>query len=365
MNEYSYNADVCIVGAGPGGALLAYLLASHGVSTILVERNSHINKEFRGEHLNEIGEEILRKYDLFEELEKIGLLRMEKVEYWDQGKVIKTILPDPNIGHVGIHVPQNHLLGLLLKRSRSLTNYTLLLNTRVVELIEEDNHYTGVKAIRDGQEITIKSSLIIGADGRFSTIRKLADFPVTKIHHGYDLLWARIPAPVNWEPTIRMALVDDEQLALFTQQGGYVQIGWNIPEGSFSRIRKGPFKPFIDKLIRAFPELEGTVTENIMSWNDFILLQVQSSKSHTWVMDSVVIIGDAAHTMSPTGAFGLNSSMKDAEVLFQIITQQESVQDIGYNELKQFEEIRRRDVEEKQSTQLNKEASFGKQFALV
>ena len=244
---------------------------------------------------------------------------------------------------MSIHVPQNHLLGLLLKKSQPLRDYTLLLNTRVVTLVEENNHYAGVKAISDGKEITIKSSLIVGADGRFSTVRKLAKFPVSKIHHGYDLLWARIPAPKDWEPTIRMALVDDKQVALFTQQGGYVQIGWNIPEGSFSKIRKGSFQPFIHKLIEAFPELEETVTKNITSWNDFTLLQVQSSKSDTWVMDRVVIIGDAAHTMSPTGAYGLNSSMKDAEVLFQIIDQYGPIQHLSSHELKQFEKIRSHD----------------------
>ncbi|WP_428911189.1 FAD-dependent monooxygenase [Niallia sp. Krafla_26] len=366
MNNYDYKADVCIVGAGPGGALLAYLLASNGISTILVERNDHINKEFRGEHLNEIGEEILRKYDLFEDLERKGLLRMERVEYWDHGEVIKTIWPDPEIGHVGIHVPQNHLLGLLLEKSRPLTDYTLLMNTKVIGLVEEDDHYSGVIAKQDGKEIMIKSSLIVGADGRFSTIRKLAQFPISKIHHGYDLLWARIPAPKNWEPTIRMALVDDDQLALFTQQGGFVQIGWNIPEGSYPMIRKQSFTPFINKLIAAFPELKDTVTENIRSWNDFILLQVQSSKSDTWVKDRVVIMGDAAHTMSPTGAFGLNSSLKDAEVLYQIIQDYKgSIQHLGSTELERFEKIRRKKVEEEQSTQLVKEASFGKQFALV
>ena len=82
---------------------------------------------------------------------------------------------------------------------------------------------------------------------------------------------------------------------------------------------------FIQKLIDAFPELEETVRENIQSWQDFILLQVQSSQCQTWVKNDLVIIGDAAHTMSPTGAFGLNSSMKDAEVLFQMIMNTESI----------------------------------------
>ena len=365
MKHYDYQADVCIVGAGPGGALLAYLLASNGISTVLVERNEHINKEFRGEHLNATGEEILRKYGLFEELEKIGLLRMERLEYWDHGQKVKTILPDQDVGHVGIHVPQNHLLGLLLEKSKPLSDYRLLLNTKVTGLLEDDERYLGVKAIQNGKEVKIKSTLIVGADGRFSMVRKLAQFPVTKIHHGYDLLWARIPAPPNWEPTIRNAIVDDQQLAIFTQQGGFIQIGWNIPEGSYSEIRKGSFAPFLQKLIDAFPELEATVRENIQSWQDFILLQVQSSKSQTWVKNNLVMIGDAAHTMSPTGAFGLNSSMKDAEVLFQMIMNTESLERIGSEELKRFESIRRPEVEEQQNSQLVKEASFGKQFASV
>ena len=195
-------------------------MRAHNISTILVERHESINKEFRGEHLNETGEAILRKYGLFEELEKIGLLRMDRVEYWNNGKVLKQILPDEKVGHVGIHVPQNHLLGLLLKKSQPLSAYTLLLNTKVVGLIEEDGQYTGVTALKDGKEIKIKSSLVVGADGRFSTMRNLRRIQFKRIKHGYDLLWARIPAPKDWDPTIRMALVNHDQLALFTQQGG-------------------------------------------------------------------------------------------------------------------------------------------------
>ena len=51
----------------------------------------------------------------------------------------------------------------------------------------------------------------------------------------------------------------------------------------YLEIRKESFAPFLQKLIDAFPELEATVRENIQSWSDFILLQVQSSKSQTWV----------------------------------------------------------------------------------
>ena len=161
---------------------------------------------------------------------------------------MKTILPDQNVGHVGIHVPQNHLLGLLLEKSKPLSDYSLLLNTKVIGLLEDDERYLGVKAIQNGKEVKIKSTLIVGADGRFSMVRKLAQFPVTKIHHGYDLLWARIPAPLIGNQPFGMRLVDDQQLAIFTQQGGFIQIGWNIPEGSYSEIRKGSFAPFYTEI---------------------------------------------------------------------------------------------------------------------
>lgn len=365
MTEFDYYTDVCIVGAGPAGCLLAYLLASRGISTILIERHEGINKEFRGEHLNETGEQILRKYDLFDDLEKLGLLRMKSVEYWDHGQLFKSISPNQDTDHVGIHVPQKHLLGLLLEKSHPLSSFQMLLNTKVVGLMEAEGNYEGVKAIKDGKEVKIKSSLIVGADGRFSTIRKLAQIEVKKIKHGYDLLWSRIPAPKNWKPTIRMTQVDNQQLALFTQQGEFVQIGWNIPEGSFPKLRNQSFIPFIRQLIEAFPELEENVHQYIQSWKDFILLQVQSCSCDTWVKQNLVIIGDAAHTMSPTGAIGINSAMKDADILFQLIMDEGSIQHIEPSTLKCFEQWRRKEVEQQQLGQLEKEALFGKQFIPV
>lgn len=75
-------------------------------------------------------------------------------------------------------------------------------------------------------------------------------------NHGYDLLWAKIPAPEGWKPSIKMALVNGSQVALFTQAGGFIQIGWNIEHGSFPHLRKQPFDPFIEDLLFAFPELK-------------------------------------------------------------------------------------------------------------
>ncbi|WP_277585618.1 FAD-dependent monooxygenase [Psychrobacillus antarcticus] len=354
--------DICIVGAGPGGALLAYLLAKKNISVVLIERTNKIGKTFRGEHLNETGEAILKKYNLFDEVEKLGLLRMEKLEYWQQGELYKTILPDPQVGHLGIHVPQAHLLQVLIDAAEKYSTFHLMLNTKVDELLQDENGiFTGVKALNNGEQIIIESELVIGADGRFSTVRKKADLDVTIRKHGYDLLWARIPAPDSWEPSIKMALVGDKQISLFTQAKGYIQIGWNIEEGSFPTLRKQPFTPFIEQLILAFPELEQTVRENIQSWQDFVLLDVYSSTSENWGKKGVALIGDAVHTMTPTGAFGLNSALKDADYLASLIDKNTITQ----LNIADCASVRKKEVAKIQAIQVEKEQSFASQFVVM
>ncbi|MGG3467721.1 FAD-dependent monooxygenase [Neobacillus pocheonensis] len=358
-------ADVCIVGGGPGGALLGYLLAKQGISTIVLERHTGIDKEFRGEHLNQDGERVLKKYDLYKKVQEAGLLLMERIEYWQHGHVIKTVTPAVADQHVGIHVPQKNLLKVLIRESLPYQNYNLLMGTKVTELFFNQNgNVSGLKAIKGDQDVTIKSKIVVGADGRFSTVRRLAEIPFSTIKHGYDLLWAKIPSPQGWEPTIKNALVNGKQLALFTQEGGFIQIGWNIEEDSYPTLKKQSFAPFIKQVIEVFPELTETVHQHIQSWDDFILLKVQSSRSPIWAKDGVVIMGDAAHTMSPTGAFGINCALLDADALADIIKEAFDNNDISADQLRKIEEIRRAKVEKLQMQQLIKEETYQDNFKI-
>lgn len=355
------NTDICIVGAGPGGSLLAFLLAKKGVSVTLLEQHKSIAKEFRGEHLNEEGEAILIKHGLYSKIEKLGLLKMEVIEYWKNGKLFKTVLPEKRDGHLGIHVPQAHLLSAIIEEAIKYPNFTLMTNTRVIDLVKDENgKFFGIQARRDGEQLFIKSSLIIGADGRSSTVRQKAGIETIIRKHGYDLLWAKIPAPKGWQPSVKMAQVDGFQLSLFTQTKGYVQIGWNIKEGTYPEIRKHSFQVFIEKLIKAFPELEENVRTYITSWNDFVLLNVHSIRTEQWKKDNVVLLGDACHTMTPTGAFGLNSSLKDADALADCIEKDV----IKEQQILHYIHQRKEAVKKLQDLQIEKEKNFDTQFVI-
>lgn len=360
----SLHAEVIIAGAGPGGALLGYLLAASGVSVILLERHSHIDKEFRGEHLNAQGERILKEHGLYKRVQEAGLLLMERVEYFQQGRIIKTILPGPGERHTGIHVPQKNLLHVLIGESLRFSNYRLMMDTTVTELLhdEQSGAVNGVKVRHQGEEQIIHSQLVIGADGRYSTVRKLAGISTRILKHGFDLLWARIPAPAGWPATVRMALANDSQLALFSQQGGYIQVGWNIQQDSYRKLRKQPVEPFARALVEAFPELAQTVEKHIRTWDDFVLLQVQSCVCDTWVQPGLVIMGDAAHTFSPTGAIGVNSAMQDAHILAPLLLDALRSGDTGLETLRQFEQLRRQETTAELDSQFAKESSFSGNF---
>lgn len=354
--------DVCIVGAGPGGMLLAYLLAKKNISVLLLERTNNIAATFRGEHINEEGEAILKAHDLYDEVEKLGLLKMAQLEYWQNGSLVKKIEADPAVGHLGIHVPQAHLLQAILQKAEQYPTFSYCLNSRVTSLLQDDTgRYVGVTVQRNGEAHNIYARLIVGADGRYSTVRKKAQIEPIIRKHGYDLLWARIPAPPRWAPTIKMALVDSMQISLFTQTNGFVQIGWNIEPGSYPTLRKQSFAPFIDKLITAFPDLAPAVRAHITGWEHFVLLDVFSSQTDNWGDDGLVLIGDAVHAMTPTGAYGLNSSMKDADILASLL-QPETIEQLHTLDCARQ---RQQEIEKIQAMQIEKEQSFSSHFTLL
>jgi 2-polyprenyl-6-methoxyphenol hydroxylase-like FAD-dependent oxidoreductase len=359
-----YQTDVCIVGCGPAGALLGYLLAKEGISVTVLERSAGTKRGFRGEHINSETETLMKEYKLFEKIEKLGLLKMKKVEFFSGKQIVKTIFPSFPEDHVGIHIPQSHLLNAIIQESQKYKGYHLHLNTTVIKLIEDENgFYTGVKAKKGGEEFIVDCSIVIGADGRFSTIRKLANIPVSIMKHGYDVLWAKVPAPIGWESTIRMLQIHGQQLALFTQTGGFIQIGWNIDEDSFPSLKRGSFKPFLKTLLESSPQLKGEVLEHLNSWKDLVCLKVNSSRCETWVKNGLVIIGDAAHTMTPTGAIGINCAMKDAQVLAPILINCLLEKDVSKNNLRKFEISRRAEIDNLQTWQIEEESSYSDNFS--
>lgn len=357
-------SNICIVGGGPAGALLACLLVKSGASVILLEKQSVIGSPFRGEILNDVGEQLLKRRGLLQKIPVHSRLSLEEVQFWYDEQIVNHIVPDRPDGNVGIHIPQRDMLTSFLQEAEAYPHFTYLSGITITALLQnQQGHYNGVIAKgKDGQIFNIHSSVVVGADGRYSTVRKLAGIPLKRNGFGYDLLWARIPAPDGWRPVIRSTIVDGEQLHLFTQAGGFMQIGWNIPKGTYADLRKGKFEPFVERLIRSFPDLAEHVQGHIVSWKDFVLLDIFGGTTPTWVKSGLVLIGDAAHTMTPTGAFGLNEALYDADLLCEKLLDALRHNDFSEERLRVFELGRRLDTDLRMQEQLQMEAEYRGNF---
>lgn len=126
--------EVCVVGGGPAGTLLSCLLAEQGVSTVLIERQSVAGKAFRGEILNDEGQEVIQKHKLLEQIHEDYVLASTRIEYWEHQQQVKTVKPASVNNNVGVHIPQPRFLEALLKQAATYESFRYLASTTVTTL---------------------------------------------------------------------------------------------------------------------------------------------------------------------------------------------------------------------------------------
>lgn len=349
--------DVTVVGAGPAGTLLATLLAEQGHTVALIERNSHIAREFRGEHLNDLTVTLLQRHGLWPEVEAAGYLPIELIQMMDGPKPILSITPELfGITRLGLHIPQENLLRPMINHASKSGRFHILLGHSVNNLLRDaSNRVIGVECKTREGTARVLSRVVVAADGRFSNVRKLSGLPVRTWKHGYDVLWAKIPAPVGWPAAMRFGFYGNTGFSLFSAFPDRVQLGWRISEGEFPKLRQQPFERFADVICAAAPALAPMVRDHLRQWSDFTVLSVQSCMMDRWAEDGLLFIGDAAHTMSPSGGIGVNAALADGEMAAEVLADALRKDDLSAESLGELERRRRPIIEQQQATQLRQE----------
>ncbi len=307
---------VVIVGAGPAGAALALLLARCSVSVTLVERERDFERVFRGEGLMPTGLTALYQMGLREQLNALPWRYLESWEIYLNGTQIMNI-PEPTqeLGELALRVvPQPQLLELLIAEAKAYGNFTFLSPLTVRDLLSDGEGVRGVRVASAGGEREIEADLVIGADGRASVVRKRADLPLELLPESYDILWFKLPLPDGLENRCPMQIFARGPEAAL----GYVswdtrfQMAWMLPKGSWAEVRK---HDWLQECVRLLPE---ALARHVLLHRDEIegpqLLDVIVGRCTTWGHRGVLLLGDAAHPMSPVRAQGINMALRDAIV---------------------------------------------------
>ncbi|MCM3849466.1 FAD-dependent oxidoreductase [Pseudonocardia sp. DR1-2] len=303
-----------VAGGGPGGMLLAYLLARAGLPVTLLERHRDFDRDFRGDSLHPWTLELFDRLGLAGRLLEQPHVPARRFRFrTGRGTVTTTDygLLDTPYDYVAL-MPQARFLDFLAAEAATLPTFELRTGAAVNGLLgagTADDPVRGV-TLRSGERID--AGLVVAADGRFSRLRTLAGLTAESQGATTDLLWFALPRHDDDPP--------DAAVDLFLGTRSYVgllggedrwQVGLSLPKGGYPALREAGVEHVRREVAGLVPWLAGRVGL-LTDLNDATLLSVDISRVPDWHRPGLLLIGDAAHVISPVGGNGILMALQDA-----------------------------------------------------
>jgi 2-polyprenyl-6-methoxyphenol hydroxylase-like FAD-dependent oxidoreductase len=306
-------AQVVIVGAGPTGATLALLLVKRGIKVKLIEASRNFQRVFRGEGLMPSGLDAIAQMGLSSVLERIPHRPLEAWEFLINNRsLFRVDEPMELDGKPCTLVSQPAFLEALIDESKSnYPNFELVQGTPVQDLLWSDGRVTGVK-LSDGRSMS--ADLVIGADGRNSPVRQRANISLEQKYNSFNILWFKLADnPLFESENVFYGILQGRHaLTIFRGSEGNLQVGWTLHEGETMDWKKVDWSQMLASVSPSW------LAEHFRTHADTIerpvLLSVVVGRCSRWSAPGVLLLGDAAHPMSPIRAQGINMALRDVIV---------------------------------------------------
>lgn len=310
----------CIVGGGPGGAVLALLLARQGVDVLLLEAHMDFNRDFRGDTIHPATMEVMEKIGLADRLLQIRHSQLKKVA----AQTATGLFTIADLSHLKTKYPyvtvmaQENFLNFIVDEAKKYPNFHLVMGAQVDELIEEKGIVCGVRYRGQDGWHEVRAILTVGADGRFSRLRRLAGFEAVKTSPPMDVLWFCLSSKESDDKGGLTGRFSNQAIIVLINRFDYWQAGYVIPKGGYQRIRSQGIEHLRQIFAETVPELADRIDE-LKEWKQVAVLSVESDRLTRWSRPGLLLIGDAAHTMSPVGGVGINYAIQDAVAVSNIL----------------------------------------------
>ena len=315
-----FSTQCCIAGGGPAGMMLGYLLARAGIDVVVLEKHVDFLRDFRGDTLHPSTLEIMNDLGLYEALlqRKHQRTPTAKVRFGTFETIVADFRHLPVRGKFIALMPQWDFLDFLAGEAQRYPSFRLLMETEVTGLVQEQGRVTGVVARTPDGETTIRAQLVVGCDGRTSTVRTQSGLKVQDVGAPMDVLWFRI-SRLPTDPPEAMGSFGQGAIMVVINRGDYWQCGYIIAKGSLEQVRARGLDGMRQEIEKVAPFMKGR-TQEIASFDDLRLLTVAVDRLAKWHRPGLLCIGDAAHAMSPIGGVGINLAIQDAVATANLLT---------------------------------------------
>ena len=324
--------------------MLSFMLACQGIPVTLLEMHQDFERDFRGDTLHPSTLEIMDELGLAERLLQLPHTRLSQaklpteagpVTLFDLGR-LKTRFPFIAL------MPQSRFLDFLTGEARRFPNFHLVMGARADELIEDGGVVHGVRYRGAGGEHDLPATLTVGADGRFSKMRKLSGLGEQAIRTSppMDVLWFRLPRRAD-DPDGVMGRFGAGHVLIQLDRGDKWQVAFIIRKGSYPQLRAAGLEALHREIVATAPELADRVAL-LADWKQISLLSVQADRLRRWYRPGLLLIGDAAHIMSPAGGNGINYAIHDAVAAANLLSGPLQAGNVSANDLARVQ--RRREL---------------------
>ncbi len=302
----------CLVaGGGPAGMVLGVLLARAGVDVVVLEKHADFFRDFRGDTIHPSTLETLEQMGLLDRFNRLPQQRARQLSAHFGARVqpiadFRGLRPFDYLAFV----PQWDFLDLLASAGAETPRFALRMQHEVTDLIEVDGRIAGVRVETPAGSRTIGATLVVGCDGRHSTTRRAAALVPVDYGAPMDVLWFRLPRRQD-QPIEPFGIVGPGHLLVLLNRDDYWQAGYVIDKGGDEALRAGPIDVLRESIATMAPFL-ADATASLDSWERVRTLVVQVDRLDRWWQPGLLVIGDAAHAMSPIGGVGINLAIQDA-----------------------------------------------------
>lgn len=319
MDRMPIQTQCCIAGGGPAGMMLGLLLARAGVKVAVLEKHADFLRDFRGDTIHPSTLEVLYELGLLDAFLELPHQKVSQLA--GQVGETRTVIADfshlPTHGRYIAFIPQWDFLNFIAEQGKRYPGFALHTRTKAKRLIEEQGRVVGLVAETDAGKVEFRAPLVVGADGRHSTVRREAGLAVKEIGAPMDVLWFRLSRKPG-DPGETMGRFDVGRIFVLILRGEHWQCGYVIAKNSYEQVRAGGLAAFRSDVARLAPFAADRVDE-IRDWDDVKLLTVGVDRLEHWYRPGLLCIGDAAHTMSPVGGVGINLAIQDAVATANIL----------------------------------------------